>query len=134
MDTVSAAFRASLAMLMMKMGQCEPHFVRCIKPNPQKKPHIWDPKLVLRQLTYTGMLQTVKMRREGFPFRIPFSDFFHSYHGIVYDFMCPMQGNAQTCTELLERLEEKVGCYTDWGCGEMMHGCLSEPLSVSLCH
>ena len=90
--TVSAQFKVSLASLMMKMGMCDPHFVRCIKPNPQKKPHLWDQELVLRQLTYTGMLQTVKMRREGFPFRIPFAEFFQSYYGLVYPFHMPQPG------------------------------------------
>jgi hypothetical protein len=61
------------------MGSCEPHFIRCIKPNANKVAHQWDKALVLRQLTYTGMLQTVKMRREGYPFRIAFEDFFESY-------------------------------------------------------
>lgn len=106
--TVSAAFRASLAMLMLRMGSCDPHFVRCIKPNSAKRPKAWEPEMVLRQLTYTGMLQTVKMRREGFPFRIPFVEFFNSYHGIVFEFSTRTKGNAQSCTELLEKLEEKV--------------------------
>ena len=64
---------------MLRMGSCEPHFIRCIKPNANKVAHQWDKALVLRQLTYTGMLQTVKMRREGYPFRIAFEDFFESY-------------------------------------------------------
>lgn len=107
-NTVSAAFRQSLALLMTKMGLCEPHFVRCIKPNPQKKPHLWDADLVLRQLTYTGMLQTVKMRREGYPHRVPFADFYAAYRGIVRDFKEPMRPAANTCTELLKELEAKV--------------------------
>eukprot|EP00038_Savillea_parva_P002259 m.112345 g.112345 ORF g.112345 m.112345 type:complete len:1310 (-) comp10779_c2_seq1:47-3976(-) len=107
-QTVSAAFRASLTMLMVRMGTCDPHFIRCIKPNQNKTPKQWEPKMVLRQLTYTGMLQTVKMRREGYPFRIPFGEFFSSYHGIVFDFSMNQKGNAALCTELLEKLEEKV--------------------------
>ena len=106
--TVSASFRASLTLLMAKMGMCEPHFVRCIKPNPQKKPLLWDTDLVMRQLTYTGMLQTVQMRREGYPFRIAFDEFFAAYHGIVLDFSAPQKGTAATCRELLEKLEEHI--------------------------
>lgn len=107
-STVSAHFRVSLDQLMEKMGLCDPHFVRCLKPNAAKVPRAWEQKLVLRQLTYTGMLQTVKMRREGFPFRIKFDNFFDTYHGIVFDFLCPMKGNAQTCKELLTKLEALV--------------------------
>lgn len=106
--TVSASFRASLSLLMAKMGMCEPHFVRCIKPNPQKKPLLWDTALVMRQLTYTGMLQTVQMRREGYPFRIAFDEFYAAYHGIVLEFSAPQKGTAATCRELLEMLEAHI--------------------------
>jgi myosin heavy subunit len=107
-NTVSASFRSSLGMLMTKMGQCDPHFVRCIKPNPTKQARVWDQAMVLQQLTYTGMLQTVKMRREGYPFRISFVEFFNSYHGIVMDFSSPVRGTQQSCKELLTKLEAHV--------------------------
>lgn len=106
--SVSAQFKISLAALMFKMEMCEPHFVRCVKPNSKKQPHQWESALVLRQLTYTGMLQTVKMRREGYPFRIPFAEFYGSFYGLVFPFNNPQKGNAQNCKELLTKLEEKI--------------------------
>ena len=38
-------------------------------------PDKFDPKLVLDQLRYSGMLETVKIRRAGFPVRILYADF-----------------------------------------------------------
>ena len=35
----------------------------------------FDPKLVLDQLRYSGMLETVRIRRAGFPVRILYADF-----------------------------------------------------------
>lgn len=38
-------------------------------------PDQFDQTLVLNQLRYSGMLETVKIRRTGFPVRRPFQDF-----------------------------------------------------------
>lgn len=38
-------------------------------------PDHFDQTVVLNQLRYSGMLETVKIRRTGFPIRRPFQDF-----------------------------------------------------------
>ena len=37
----------------------------------------FDPDVVLNQLRYSGMLETVKIRRAGFPVRRTFQDFYN---------------------------------------------------------
>jgi len=51
------------------LDSSNPHFIRCIKPNIEKKPKLFDNNLVLVQLRYTGLLETVKIRKAGYPFR-----------------------------------------------------------------
>lgn len=41
-----------------------------------QNPNVFDPEVVLNQLRYSGMLETVKIRRAGFPVRRTFKDFF----------------------------------------------------------
>jgi hypothetical protein len=48
---------------------CDPHFVRCIKPNRANSPAVWEEEYVLAQLKYTGMLETIRIRKEGFAVR-----------------------------------------------------------------
>lgn len=36
---MGSQFKVSLALLIQKMNACQPHFVRCIKPNHQKLPN-----------------------------------------------------------------------------------------------
>ena len=84
--TVSAHFRHSLDMLMERVFSASPHFVRCIKPNQEKKPLKCDDEFVLKQLRYTGMLEAVRVRREGYAYRPYFSDFFNCYRGIAYKY------------------------------------------------
>uniref|UniRef100_A0A8D3C3B1 Myosin X n=1 Tax=Scophthalmus maximus TaxID=52904 RepID=A0A8D3C3B1_SCOMX len=73
--TVSSQFKNSLHSLMSTLSVSNPYFIRCIKPNTRKMPDQFDQAVVLNQLRYSGMLETVKIRRTGFPIRRPFQDF-----------------------------------------------------------
>lgn len=45
----------------------------------QQAPHQFDEEIVLRQLRYTGMLETVRIRQAGFNVRLTFDEFIHHY-------------------------------------------------------
>ena len=51
------------------------HYVRCVKPNDGMAPFGFEQARVLRQLQYSGVLEMVRIRRSGFPSRMPFADF-----------------------------------------------------------
>ncbi|NWT98066.1 MYO3B protein, partial [Urocynchramus pylzowi] len=65
----------SLMVLMERMYSANPHFVRCIKPNSQKEPGVLDNQMVLLQLRYNGLLETIRIRRDGFSWRPSFEEF-----------------------------------------------------------
>lgn len=77
--TVAAFFKKELRNLIETLDNCNAHYVRCIKPNAQKEPNNWDSKMVLDQLAYSGMLDTIKIRKAGFPFRQSHPDFCDRY-------------------------------------------------------
>ncbi|XP_056148593.1 unconventional myosin-X [Lampris incognitus] len=77
--TVSSQFKNSLHSLMATLSTSNPYFVRCIKPNTQKMPDQFDQTVVLNQLRYSGMLETVKIRQTGFPVRRSFQEFCARY-------------------------------------------------------
>lgn len=54
---------------MGTLKQCQPHFIRCIKPNPQSKPGQLAPAYVLEQLRAGGVLEAVRIACAGFPTR-----------------------------------------------------------------
>lgn len=74
-QTAASYFRYSLTELLQKIAVGTPQFVRCIKPNDIKAPHLFDSTKVLKQLRYTGVLETIRIRQQGFPHRIPFANF-----------------------------------------------------------
>uniref|UniRef100_A0A671K4H7 Unconventional myosin-X-like n=1 Tax=Sinocyclocheilus anshuiensis TaxID=1608454 RepID=A0A671K4H7_9TELE len=83
--TVSSQFRDSLHALMATLSASNPFFVRCIKPNMEKNANEFDADVVLNQLRYSGMLETVKIRRAGFSVRRTFQDFLSRYTMILRD-------------------------------------------------
>ncbi|XP_064596835.1 myosin-IIIa-like [Liolophura sinensis] len=73
--TASLHFRNSLTDLTEKLLQADPQFIRCIKPNADKAARLFVPELVMDQLRYTGVLETTRIRRKGYPTRLPFQTF-----------------------------------------------------------
>ncbi len=43
---------------------------RCLKPNHQKQANLFQSELILAQLRYTGILETVRIRRQGYATRL----------------------------------------------------------------
>uniref|UniRef100_A0A915LS36 Myosin motor domain-containing protein n=1 Tax=Meloidogyne javanica TaxID=6303 RepID=A0A915LS36_MELJA len=78
-SSVSRQFGASLSRLMKTLGQATPYFIRCIKSNNEKVPNHFDDNIILRQLRYTGMLETVRIRRAGYSVRIEYESFVNQY-------------------------------------------------------
>lgn len=81
--TLSLQFRNSLELLMKTLSACQPSFVRCIKPNDFKQPKIIDRALCVRQLRYSGMMETAKIRRAGFPVRHTYKEFVDRYRHLL---------------------------------------------------
>tara|TARA_B110000977_G_scaffold141862_1_gene179968 strand:- start:11034 stop:15224 length:4191 start_codon:yes stop_codon:yes gene_type:complete len=73
--SVGARFKAQLTSLIQKLDQCAPHFIRCVKPNHSKAPDVFDDHLVLNQLRCCGVLEVVRIAREGYPTRWEFVEF-----------------------------------------------------------
>lgn len=71
--------RHQLDDLMSTLRATHPHYIKCIKPNTAKAPNVIMPSIVMEQLRYSGILEVVRIRREGYPTRTPFQDFYSMF-------------------------------------------------------
>ncbi|XP_076215735.1 unconventional myosin-IXb isoform X1 [Aptenodytes patagonicus] len=81
--SISAQFQTSLNKLLETLGKAEPFFIRCIRSNAEKKEMLFDESLVLQQLRYTGMLETVRIRRSGYSAKYTFQEFIDQFQVLL---------------------------------------------------
>nr|XP_057938216.1 unconventional myosin-Ib isoform X4 [Doryrhamphus excisus] len=67
--TAGFQFKASVGTLMRNLQTKNPNYIRCIKPNDKKAPHIFTESLVCHQVRYLGLMENVRVRRAGYAFR-----------------------------------------------------------------
>uniref|UniRef100_A0A8C5J1W1 Myosin IXB n=1 Tax=Junco hyemalis TaxID=40217 RepID=A0A8C5J1W1_JUNHY len=81
--SISAQFQSSLNKLLETLGRAEPFFIRCIRSNAEKREMLFDESLVLQQLRYTGMLETVRIRRSGYSAKYTFQEFIDQFQVLL---------------------------------------------------
>ena len=78
--SVGAQFSAQLAQLRSRIDATAPHYIRCLKPNDELLPDEFDPKQIVEQLRYSGVLEAVRVSRAGYPTRYPHDVFVSRYY------------------------------------------------------
>lgn len=82
-NAVGTQFRDSLVTLLDDLSASTPQYVRCIRPNSTKSAGSYDRWKVLRQIRATGVLDTIRIRKEGFPYRREMQAFLNKYSPIL---------------------------------------------------
>ncbi|CAF0851620.1 unnamed protein product [Didymodactylos carnosus] len=110
--TVGQLYKEQLTKLMSTLKNTNPNFVRCILPNQQKKAGLITSPLVLEQLRCNGVLEGIRICRNGFPNRILFQEFRQRY-----EILCPnvipkgfMDGKAAS-QRMIKELELDENLY-----------------------
>ena len=81
--TLGTKFARQLNDLMSALNATEPHYIRCIKSNPNKAPMEFEGMMSMLQLKYSGVFEAVKIRKQGFPFRLLHREFWLRYKCIM---------------------------------------------------
>eukprot|EP00940_MAST-03C_sp_MAST-3C-sp2_P002910 g2910.t1 len=91
--TLASKYLTSLKLLAKTLKQTTPNYVRCVKPNgvhfrPIDGAAAFDEWRTYRQLLYAGVMEVVRIKNDGYPFRMPFDLFWRmcvdkGYHRFV---------------------------------------------------
>ncbi|XP_035762219.1 myosin-9-like [Neolamprologus brichardi] len=104
--TVGQLYKEQLTNLMTTLRNTNPNFVRCIIPNHEKKAGKLEAHLVLDQLRCNGVLEGIRICRQGFPNRIVFQEFRQRYE-ILTPTAIPkgFMDGKQACVLMIKALE-----------------------------
>ncbi|ODV69829.1 myosin-5 isoform [Hyphopichia burtonii NRRL Y-1933] len=79
-ETASDKIKRSANLLVDTLSQCQPSYIRTIKPNQTKRPKEYDNHQVLHQVKYLGLKENVRIRRAGFAYRTTFDKFVQRFY------------------------------------------------------
>lgn len=79
-ETASDKIKRSANILVDTLSQCQPSYIRTIKPNQTKRPKEYENQQVLHQIKYLGLKENVRIRRAGFAYRTTFDKFVQRFY------------------------------------------------------
>ncbi|KAM6899108.1 unconventional myosin-XVB [Lycodopsis pacificus] len=109
-STAASHFLQSLTELTTRLERCKTTFIRCLKPNYVKHPGIFDVDYVSAQLRHAGMLETIHIRKEGFPIRMQYSYFIERY-GVLLSQRLSKASDREQSVALLDTVGAEEGQY-----------------------
>ena len=128
--TQGGQFRQQLTSLMTVLNETSPLYIRCIKPNSEKRSDLFDAPMSLQQLRYAGVFEAVSIRKQGYPFRYLHEDFFKRYRIVIPSgagggargaLGAPGQGDARArCEKLLKEIGKKYSVVSTCQVGRTM--------------
>lgn len=110
--TVGQLYKEQLNKLMQTLNNTNPNFVRCIIPNHEKKGGKIDSLLVLDQLRCNGVLEGIRICRQGFPNRILFQEFKQRYELLTPNVIPKgFMDGKKACEKMIQALELDQNLY-----------------------
>ncbi|KIR59675.1 myosin-1 [Cryptococcus bacillisporus CA1873] len=78
--TAGDRIKLSANLLVENLMNCQPHYIRTIKPNQHRSPTEYDDKAILHQIKYLGLQENIRVRRAGFAYRAEFSKMIQRFY------------------------------------------------------
>ncbi|XP_056022495.1 myosin-I heavy chain-like isoform X9 [Ostrea edulis] len=127
--TVGDTFKHQLSALVDILHCTNPWYVRCLKPNSAKVPNNFNKGEVLTQLKYSGMLDIIRIKKEGFPVHVAVDVFMSKYSCLLQKSDDGLEPREQVRNILNVLLLPE----TEWQVGKtkvFMRNSVFEPLEV----
>ena len=112
---MSERFRKNLRNLMKMLDSTSPSYIRCIKPNHEKRGNMFVAPMCIEQMRNAGVFEAVEIRKSGYPFRLTHKQFSSRYRCTLLkkDLSLPRLRSRppmykEMCEELLDQMPGNV--------------------------
>ncbi|KAL8233454.1 hypothetical protein R6Q59_019554 [Mikania micrantha] len=102
-SSIGSRFKLQLQQLMETLNATEPHYIRCVKPNNQLKPAIFENANILQQLRCGGVLEAIRISCAGYPTRRPFFEFINRFGFLAPEVLIGCFDEKVACGKILEK-------------------------------
>ena len=109
--TLGGQFKTQLNELISTLNATYPHFVRCMKSNDLKVGNNFNATRMQAQLRYAGLVEVCRIRKLGYPVRLPFDEFFKRFK------CCALQ-SPNLDAQLAQLQKEGVLIVGEWAKGK----------------
>ncbi|EUD67251.1 hypothetical protein C922_02401 [Plasmodium inui San Antonio 1] len=110
--SIFSSFKKQLEILTNKLDKTASKFIRCIKPNEEKKAKFFNRNLVLNQLIMSGMVDVLSLMKNGYPCRVLYHDIWITYSHLLQDEMKSFLTPKMFCEIVLKFLDIHSNEYT----------------------
>lgn len=107
---IGSQFQRSMSSLLDRLRSSSAHFVRCLKPNSNKRAHDFNEEMVISQLHCLSILEAIALQHAGFAYRSSFEGCLRDYELLV---LGGMVGDLSNPRDACKRLMENVGLAKD---------------------
>jgi myosin heavy subunit len=88
---LGSKFRTDMNNLINELQICSCQYIRCLKPNEEKKKEYFISNFVMQQIRYLGILDTIRVRQEGYPVKKLYIEVYTRYEDV-----CDFEGKVNT--------------------------------------
>ncbi|OWM84367.1 hypothetical protein CDL15_Pgr021936 [Punica granatum] len=103
-STLGARFKLQLQQLMDTLNSTEPHYIRCVKPNDELKPLLFDNVNVTQQLRSGGVLEAIRIKCAGYPTHKSFHEFVRRFSILAPQVHEEPYDEKEVCKLILDRV------------------------------
>ncbi|KAK8611780.1 hypothetical protein V6N13_131822 [Hibiscus sabdariffa] len=103
-SSIGSRFKLQLQKLMDTLNSTEPHYIRCIKPNSDLRPEVFENVNVLQQLRSGGVLEAIRVKCEGYPTHRTFSEFINRFAILAPDVLKEFVEENVACKSIMKKI------------------------------
>lgn len=100
-ETLATQFKQSMQALVTHLKAKQPHYIRCLKPNDEKAPNKITTERMLHQIRYLGIIENIKVRRAGYCFLQPYTQFVERYKALCPELWPRVRVSPQDGSKIL---------------------------------